>query len=120
MIKNIGMKKYHLICLLFLIGKLCIGQNPDNFAQMVDIIPPAPNAASIIKNGMLSVNQNTGSPNVNIPLYSVSGQKLSLGVSLNYATTGLKVDEISGRVGMGWSLNAGGVVTRTLRESRTN
>lgn len=97
--------------------KLFAQVNPDNFAEMVDFMPPPPNAASVIKNGMLSVNKNTGSPNVNIPLYSISGQKLSAAVSLNYSSTGIKVDEVAGRAGMGWALNAGGVITRTLRGS---
>ncbi len=97
--------------------KLFAQANPDNFAEMVDFMPPPPNASSIIKNGMLSVNKNTGSPNVNIPLYTLKGQKLSTAVSLSYNSTGIKVDEVAGRAGMGWALNAGGVVTRTLRGS---
>ncbi len=32
---------------------------------------------------------------------------------MDYATNGVKVDEVASRVGMGWSLRAGGVITRT-------
>ena len=89
--------------------------NPGNFQKMVDFLPPAPNAAEIIKHSQLSINKNTGSPSVAIPLFSLKGTKLNTAVSLSYNSTGLKVDEIASRVGMGWAINAGGVVTRTLR-----
>jgi YD repeat-containing protein len=87
----------------------------DNFAKMVDFMPPAPNASAIIKYGGISINKNTGAPNISVPLFTLTGKKLSATVSLGYTSTGIKVDEIASRVGMGWALNAGGVVTRTLR-----
>lgn len=97
--------------------KLFAQVNPDDFAKMTDFMPPPPNANSLIQNSMASVNKNTGAPNINIPIYTIKGQKLATGISLNYNSNGIKVDEISGRTGMGWSLQAGGVITRTLRGS---
>jgi hypothetical protein len=82
---------------------------------MVDFLPPAPNASAIIKHGDITLNKNTGSPAINIPLYTVKGNKIAVGVSLGYSSTGIKVDEIASRTGMGWVLNAGGVITRTVR-----
>ena len=93
-------------------------QNADennNFAKAVSFLPTTPNAAAIEKAGFFNLNKNTGAPNINIPLISAKGNQLSIDVSLTYATNGIKVDEIASRVGMGWSLNAGGVVTRTVR-----
>src|SRR5205085_5647371 len=58
---------------------------------------------------------NTGSPTISIPLFTVTGNKIAAGVSLGYSSTGIRVDEIASRAGMGWVLNAGGVVTRTVR-----
>jgi len=89
--------------------------NSDNFQKMVDFLPPAPNAAAIIKHEALSINKNNGSPSFNIPIFSVKGNKLAANISIGYSSTGIKVDEIASRVGMGWALNAGGVVTRTVR-----
>lgn len=104
---------YLLFLLAGLQGK---GQaNPDNFQKMVDFLPPAPNAAAIIKHDALSINKNNGSPSFNIPLFTVKGNKLAANISIGYSSTGIKVDEIASRVGMGWALNAGGVVTRTVR-----
>jgi len=89
--------------------------NGDEFKKAVDFLPPAPNAAAIAKAGIFSLNKNTGAPSVNVPLYTLKGRKLAVNVGLSYATNGIKVDEIASRVGMGWSLNAGGVVTRIVR-----
>ena len=44
----------------------------------------------------------------------VSGKHLNLPVSLNYHSGGNKVDELSSNVGLGWSLSAGGVITRSV------
>jgi hypothetical protein len=75
---------------------------------MVDILPPAPNASAIIKHSAITVSNNTGSPNINIPLFALKGTKLGTNLALGYSSTGIKVDEIASRVGMGWSLQAGG------------
>lgn len=90
-------------------------QEGPTFDKMVDILPPAPNATAIIKYGNTAINKNTGAPQINIPLYTVKGIKLSTNISLGYSSAGIRVDEIASRVGMGWSINAGGVVTRTVR-----
>lgn len=101
--------------MLLLMVIVAAAQNSNNFQKMVDFLPPAPNAAAIIKHSDIGVNKNTGSPSVNIPLFTVKGTKLAANVSLGYSSTGIKVDEIASRAGMGWVLNAGGVVTRIVR-----
>ena len=111
----INMKKLILSNLLLWIGMFVFAQNANNFQKMVDFLPPAPNASAIIKHAELTLNKNTGSPTINIPLFNLKGNKLSAGVSIGYSSTGIKVDEIASRAGMGWALNAGGVVTRTVR-----
>ncbi|MEO6720865.1 MAG: hypothetical protein ABIN67_10870, partial [Ferruginibacter sp.] len=100
---------------LFLTGLSLQAQNVADFAKTTDIFPAPPNASAIIKNNLTSINKNTGAPNINIDLMGIKGSQLAVGMSLSYSSTGIKVDEIASRVGMGWSLNAGGVVTRTVR-----
>jgi hypothetical protein len=89
--------------------------NPDNMDKMVDFLPPPPNAAAIAKHSALTLNKNTGVPNINIPLYTLSSKTLSVPVSLSYSSSGIKVDEVASRAGIGWVINIGGVVTRILR-----
>jgi len=115
-LKNI-IRFIFLSCLIFGVNTqkgLC-QSNPDNFAKMVDILPPPPNAAALAKAGLFALNKNTGAPSINIPLYNLKGRKISLDISLSYSSNGIKVDEIASRVGMGWTINAGGVISRTIR-----
>lgn len=52
---------------------------------------------------------STGNPNINIPLYSIDIGGTSVPISLNYiGGTGIKVDDIASRVGLGWQLDIGG------------
>ncbi|MBC7391364.1 MAG: hypothetical protein H7329_19345, partial [Opitutaceae bacterium] len=83
--------------------------------KTVDFLPPPPNASAIVRYGSTGINKNTGTPNISIPLYSVKGIKLSTSVSLGYTSNGIKVDEVASRTGMGWAINAGGVITRAVR-----
>ncbi|MGB8192510.1 MAG: SpvB/TcaC N-terminal domain-containing protein [Chitinophagaceae bacterium] len=109
------MKHFIIFFVLCIAGYLVRSQSQPTFDKMVDFLPPPPNAASIIRYGEVSLNKNTGSPNVSIPLFTLPGKKLSAAVSIAYSSGGIRVDEIASRVGIGWSISAGGVVTRTVR-----
>lgn len=88
---------------------LCNAQN----TTIPKIIPPAPNAASLGKYGQIPVGLATGIPEISIPIYEIKTNKLSLPISLSYHASGVKVDEIPSWVGLGWSLNAAGVITQS-------
>jgi hypothetical protein len=111
-----GIKILPIICLaMFVLLQQGLCQPNITFDKLVDFLPPAPNASAITRYGDATVNKNSGTPNISIPLFTVKGIKLSTGISLGYSSNGIKVDEIASRVGMGWAINAGGVITRTLR-----
>ncbi|GAA3950354.1 hypothetical protein GO495_23090 [Chitinophaga oryziterrae] len=63
------------------------------------------------------VDLPTGSAQVNFPLYNYSnGGKLGLNVSLNYTGgNGIKVTEIASNTGLGWAIQAGGMISRSTR-----
>jgi len=60
------------------------------------------------------VSTHTGIPDISIPIYNIKSGPLELPVSLSYHASGLKVQEQASWVGAGWTLNAGGVITRTV------
>jgi len=96
-----------------LFGLSVMGQS----TQMVDlpnVIPPSPNAAALGKFGDIPVGAYTGIPNISIPLYTMKVGRYSLPISLDYHSGGLKVEELSSSIGLGWALNAGGVITRSM------
>ncbi|AYZ36304.1 hypothetical protein EGY07_12310 [Chryseobacterium indologenes] len=88
-----------------------------NSAQYIPkILPPSPNATSIAKFVESPVSYYRGSANVNIPLFNVQTADLSINISIQYDTKGVRVGEIASSVGAGWSLNAGGLITRQVRQ----
>ncbi|MEQ9164751.1 MAG: hypothetical protein RLO12_00725, partial [Fulvivirga sp.] len=88
-------------------------QDIDGQFPSVNIVSPS--ASAIAKHVDFPVNQHTGVPEVNIPIYTVQEGPLSFQISLSYHASGLKVMELASWVGAGWSLNAGGVVSRTVK-----
>jgi hypothetical protein len=84
--------------------------------KLPTIIPPSPEVAQLSKIGDLSVGLHTGSASVSIPLYSFSVNSAKVNISLSYNSNGVKVDEIPSRVGLGWNLIAGGVVSRVIHD----
>jgi YD repeat-containing protein len=106
---------------IFLWIIFCFAMSTDARSQtspapgLKNIVSPSPNAAALGKYGEIPVNLYTGIPNINIPLYNLKGRELELPISLNYHAGGIRVEEIAAWVGSGWSLNAGGIVTRSVR-----
>lgn len=76
------------------------------------IIPPSPTASALGNFGNLNVGFFTGTTSVSIPITNFSIRNIEVPISLSYNnTSGVKVEEIAGPAGLGWSLNAGGVIT---------
>lgn len=84
-------------------------------AMLPKVIPPSPDASSLGKYGEIPVSLFTGTASVNIPLFELQSKTLSMPISLSYHGSGVKVEEYASWVGTGWSLNAGGVITRSIR-----
>lgn len=82
--------------------------------QAKQVIPPSPEAAELGKYGNVPVGLFTGTPNVSIPLAELKGNVITLPVSLSYNSSGFKPEEIAPWTGLGWTLNAGGVITRSV------
>jgi hypothetical protein len=91
------------------------GQKALNIPGMSKVLPPAPNAFELTKYAGLPVNMSSGSVNTSIPLGEIKQGKVSVPVSLSYNSgNGIKVSQLASRAGMGWVLNAGGVITRSV------
>lgn len=80
-----------------------------------DFVPPSPTAFELGKYGDIPVNESTGMANVSVPLYSFSTPNISVPISMGYTTSGIKVSQIASWVGLGWNLNAGGSISRSIR-----
>ena len=79
-----------------------------------NIIPPPSGSAGLGAMTNISTNNYSGTANINIPLINIIEKEYPLDISLSYNTTGRKVAEVPSWVGLGWNLNAGGLITRTV------
>ncbi len=90
-------------------------QSPNPYASpYYRPIPKTPEAAALGKFGDVPVSYNTGIPNITIPIYTLNTRSLSLPISIDYHAGGIKVNEVASAVGLGWALNAGGMITHIV------
>ncbi|SFT92892.1 hypothetical protein SAMN05421857_0008, partial [Chryseobacterium formosense] len=91
-----------------------VGNPMENIKQLY---PAAPTANNLMKFEEVSVSNYTGIPDIKIPIASIptSNPQIAMNVSLNYHPLNAKPDDKSSDVGLGWSLFAGGSITRTVR-----
>ena len=92
-----------------------VGSDPYK-PQLKSYTPSTPNTASLGKFGEFPVDFSSGLVNISIPLYEIKSSKLSLPISLNYHASGIKPGDQASCVGLGWALNAGGVLSRSVRD----
>jgi hypothetical protein len=79
------------------------------------ITPLSPNAAALWKFTELPVNLYTGIPSISIPLYEIKSGDIVVPISLSYHAGGLRYEEQASWVGLGWSLVAGGSISRNIK-----
>lgn len=92
------------------------GDDEARFATIAIPGVPSPNAASLGQYANYTVSNFTGTPPVNVPIYEIKQGNFKLPISLAYNSSGIKVGDVAGWVGLGWSLNCGGVITRNVRD----
>lgn len=105
---EILIRKFITCCLLFTTTVI-------NAQQMLPSDVPTPNASSLGRYGDVPVSYYTGRPNVTIPIYTLNVRDFSLPISLSYDAGGVLVNSLPAWVGQNWTLNAGGVITRTVQ-----
>jgi len=79
------------------------------------IIPQTPEVASLLRYSEVPVSYYNGIPNVGVPIYTLQGRELAAPISLSYHAGGHRVNEEASWAGLGWSLSAGGQISRTIR-----
>lgn len=78
-------------------------------------VPASPNVAALGKYGDYQVSYFTGLPDISIPIFEAKSGGLSIPITLSYHASGLKPTDVAGWVGLGWSLSAGGQVSRNVK-----
>lgn len=104
---------FTFLCLTIFDGGFLFGQI-NSLAPMPNM-PISPNASSLAIYADYPVSHYTGVPNINVPLYEIDFDGYRLPIKLNYHASGIKVDQEASWVGLGWSLDIGGAISRSVR-----
>lgn len=100
-----------------MMGSVVFGQDPDEESNLDFLnpdIPIAPTAAALAKYGFAPLDLSSGQINFSVPIHIIKGQSISLPINFSYRP-GVRIKETSPYTGHGWSMLAGGVITRTVQ-----
>ena len=107
--------KIYYLLLFFLLPFSFLGAQNGVADQLLKAtFHPSPQSAAYARYGEYPVDHSTGVPKIEIPIYTLNTGDYELPISISYHASGIKVLDVSGPVGLGWTLNAGGVITRTV------
>lgn len=112
-IKQIGIA----IAITIVGGVQTKAQNINSFREQTNINPSI-ESWQLTRQGNLSPSLYTGAMQWTLPLYTYKDPDFELPIALEYFYDGFKPREATGSVGLGWALNAGGVITREVRGLR--
>lgn len=106
------------LLITFIFSFVFISKSNDTYSQDVPkIMQPSPEAAALFRFNDYPMDYSTGLPQINIPIYEIKSGSLSVPISISYHASGRKVFDQNGPVALGWSLNAGGMISRTIHGS---
>ena len=106
------MKKIYISILTLFSTFTLFSQSSDLIPK---IIPPSPEAANFAKFTEIPINLSTGGFSHNVAIQEIKRGKIATSVSLAYHGSGVKVEEMASWCGLGWALNAGGIIARSVR-----
>lgn len=109
------MKIYVLSLLFCILGIASLAQGTDSRTSS-EVQGYAPQAWSFTRYGNAVNNMYTGTVSVQIPVYTYKDKDFEIPVSINYASNGLIPGMEAGPLGVGWFLQAGGSITREIKQ----
>lgn len=107
------MKFYCCLFFFLIYSWSCFAQNDNRIIPQVSF--HSPEAVSLGKYIDYPVNLATGTMEINVPIFSLPFKSQQLEIALKYHTAGIKPSEAASSVGLGWSLWAGGEISRVLK-----
>jgi hypothetical protein len=110
---NKYLPKYSSTLVFILQGIFLCGQPVNTFNKSAHT--NSPEAASFNKYVNIPVQQYTGVPNINVPIHTIQEGPLEVPIGMRFHAGGIRVDELSSWVGMGWHLDYGGSLSRTVQ-----
>jgi YD repeat-containing protein len=78
------------------------------------VIHPAPSSSALFRFIDYPMDYSTGLPQISLPIYEVKSGSLSVPISISNHASGRRVTDQNGPIALGWSLQAGGMISRTV------
>ena len=116
------MKRYRFITFIIINIMLTVAKAQMKFPGISPLIGehayvdvPSPTAASLGRYGDVGVSFFTGNPKITIPIYEFDVRGVKMPISLDYDAAGIMPNSLPSWAGQNWTLNVGGVITRTVK-----
>ncbi|WP_143305935.1 DUF5977 domain-containing protein [Chitinophaga vietnamensis] len=108
---SVWLKRVLIIAVIHCTGiELSLGQSD----QLSTIIPPSPRSREFEKFINYEVSLYNGLPQINVNFYTIELGGIKIPIGISYHASGIKYGQTSGDVGIGWALDPGFRVSRTV------
>lgn len=111
-VKKLYVFKFLIVMLFVLLG---VNVKSQPAYDMPRIISPSPQSQALTRYGDYPMADYAGLTDITIPLHTITSRKLSMPITMSFHASGRMANETNGILGMRWTLNCGGVITRTMK-----
>ncbi|QKJ31796.1 hypothetical protein HQ865_19170 [Mucilaginibacter mali] len=110
------MKNYLIVTtLLLLFFSKNVFSQAYNIKDVERSFTPSPTVTSLGNYGGIDLKKNSGAVSKSIGLFELKEGQITYNPSINYLSTGVKVNDYGSKVGIGWGDNVTAMVYRTVR-----
>lgn len=107
--------KYLIILSLIVLVNNINAQEVPTFCKPQQQLTSSPTAGTLGTYGGLDEKKSSGGIAKNIPLFQLKQGAISYNPNIEYFSTGIRVNEWGGRLGIGWTDNFTAIIQRTVR-----
>lgn len=107
------MLKYRVFFLAFICCLYVSVKGQEIYHPVYDVTqnnPKAPAVSGLFQYQKFPVNMSTGIANIDLPIYEVVEGNIRIPISISFSTGGIKVNQTPTCLGIGWTLNCGGMI----------
>lgn len=115
---SISLFSFLFVCIFLIFGNLNLhaitDDPPTNYQPELMHFLPSPEASSLGSYAFNPITSQNGLPDISIPIHEIKIKSVNIPITISYHAGGIKVNAVSSRVGLGWALNAGGLISRIV------
>ena len=78
------------------------------------VVPPSPEVSDMLRHLDEDMDYSAGAATITVPLYSWQSGDITINLAMRYRTGAFRVDDRAGWTGLGWDLQGGGVIARSI------